>query len=206
MIPMRTRSPSLVWPVSCHASFSGVLPGSLWYNSLFPASPSIPPLPQLAVNADATNHGPRNLPQPHLCYYTNLLMSGLLIAFRPCFLCVRPSHDPTLDSEFMPISSSIPTVPKSCAAAFLSASFVFVTPKVSSLPNDLWFVYPCSPGGVRLILRHGGVGCSSGLYTCFGLFHGPSVRVLTHFVMEQGEGRGLGEFVCVCIVLVLVYN
>jgi len=37
----------------------------MWYNSLFPAIPVPPPL-HLAVNTDATNRGPRQLPKSHL--------------------------------------------------------------------------------------------------------------------------------------------
>jgi len=116
------------------------------YSPLSPAFPSLPVL-QPAVNANATTAVRATSSQPHivLLYQASHVWSAH--RFPPCFCVYSPSNDPTLGNEFMPISSSIPTLPKSCAAAFFSASFVFVTPKASSLPYDLWFVYPCSSGG-----------------------------------------------------------
>jgi len=150
---MQTRSLSLAWPVLCHSSFSGVPPGSLWY-TLLSLQPSRPfpyfNLPLMPMRQLRSAQPPPNITS---CYYTNLLMFGLLIAFHPCFFVYSPSNDPTLRNEFMPISSSIPTLPKSCTAAFLSASFVFVTPKASSLPYGLWLVYPCSSGGLVVFVR-----------------------------------------------------
>ena len=97
--------------------------------------------------------GPRNLPQPHLVLLYQPFHVWSAHRFPPLLFVYVPSHDPTLDNEFMPISSSISTPTKSCAAAFLSASFVFVTPKVFPLPIGLWPVYPCSPGGLVIFVR-----------------------------------------------------
>lgn len=174
-------------------------PRFTWYNSLFLATPVPPPLLQLAINADATTRGPRHLSQPHL-----LLLyqpSHVWSAYRfPSLLFVCTTR-PTTDARQRVYAYLItyPDTPKSCAAAFLSVSFVFVTPKVSSIPSDSWFIYPFlgGVGVVHLILYHGGVGCGSGLYSCFDFSNGPSVRVLP-FCHGTRKGARLWR-VCMCM-------
>jgi len=60
----------------------------LRYNYLFPAA-TVLPLLLLAVDSDATNCRPRQLPDA--ARYSNILTFGILIAFPRCFLCSQPA-------------------------------------------------------------------------------------------------------------------
>jgi len=94
----------------------------------FPPSPFLPPL-QLAVNTDATNRGPRQLPESHLVLLYR--SSHVWSAYRfPSLLFVyNLSHDPMFDNEFMPIPSSIPTPPKKLRGHLPPRLMCFCNPK-----------------------------------------------------------------------------
>jgi hypothetical protein len=143
MIPMRIRSPSLVWPRLMRFPLlrrsprfhCGIIPS-------LPSPPSLPPSFNTPLIPMLQTAGRASSPNLTSCCYTNLLMFGLLIAFRPCFLCVQPAHDPTLDNEFMPISSSSPTLPKKLRGCLFLRLICFCNPK--SFLDPRWLV-TCLP-------------------------------------------------------------
>ena len=158
MIPIRPRSRLLFG--SSHASpprspaFSLVSP---WYNFLSLAIPVPPPLLQLALNANATNRGTRQLPNITSCYYTNILPFGLLIAFRRCSCAFKLLQDPTVNDESMPISSSTHTLPKKLYNCHSLHLICFRNPKRFLDPRDLFNLILTRFDVNRPILYHGGV-------------------------------------------------
>ena len=122
---------------------------------------------------------------------------SILLSVVACCVYNLP-QDSMVNDEFISIFHHLS--PKSCASAIPSVSFVFVTPKVSSISNDPFTLISTWVGFVHLISYRGGVGCGSGcMSSCFGLLHGPSARALTH--LSWCEERG--EAICI-FVLVLV--
>ena len=119
------------FPSSCLARlmqsllFSGVLPGSRGIIPSFSPPPFLPPSSNSPLMPMLRPAGRATSPNLTSCCYTNLLMFGLLIAFRPCFLCVQPVPRPTLGNEFMPISSPIQT-PQKAARLLFSPSHLFL--------------------------------------------------------------------------------
>jgi len=66
---------------------------------------------------------------------------------------------------------------KSCAPVIPFVSFVFVTPKVSSISNDSFTLITTWVGIVHLISYRGRVGCGSAcMSSCFRLLRGPPTR------------------------------
>jgi len=146
-------SPSLGWSISRESSTSS----SYDIITSFPPPPSFPssysPLIPMLQTAGRASY----LTQPVTPTFSRLgYLSLSLVAF-----CVHS----LLHDEFMPISHHLfRHLKKSCASAVPFVSFVFVTPKVSSIPNHLFTLIIMRVGIILPVPYHGGVGCGSGMY------------------------------------------
>lgn len=85
---------------------------------------------QLAINTNATNRRPRQLPNLTSCYYVDILTFGLYMAFRRCLLRVQPTPRPNGQRRvYSHISSSTPPLRKMLRVRHSLRPICFCNPK-----------------------------------------------------------------------------